>query len=36
MANLKSVFYVSVGLALKGKDKVKKTARKFVANDLSL
>ncbi|MDR0618128.1 MAG: hypothetical protein LBG23_05175 [Endomicrobium sp.] len=30
MANLKSVFYVSVGLALKGKEKVEKVAKKFV------
>jgi polyhydroxyalkanoate synthesis regulator phasin len=30
MANLKSVFYVTVGLALKGKEKVEKVAKKFV------
>jgi polyhydroxyalkanoate synthesis regulator phasin len=33
MANLKSVFYVSVGLALKGKEKVEKVARKFVKDN---
>jgi polyhydroxyalkanoate synthesis regulator phasin len=33
MTNLKSVFYVSVGLALKGKEKVEKVARKFVKDN---
>ncbi|MDR1417841.1 MAG: hypothetical protein LBI80_01565 [Endomicrobium sp.] len=33
MANLKSVFYVTVGLALKGKEKVEKVARKFVKDN---
>lgn len=33
MANLKSVFYASVGLALKGKEKVKKAAQEFVKDN---
>ncbi|MDR2395152.1 MAG: hypothetical protein LBD57_00820 [Endomicrobium sp.] len=30
MANLKSMFHITVGLALKGKEKVEEVARKFV------
>lgn len=33
MANLKSMFYVSVGVALKGKEKVEKVAKKFVKDN---
>jgi polyhydroxyalkanoate synthesis regulator phasin len=33
MANLKSVFYTSIGLALKGKKKVEQAAKRFVRDN---
>jgi polyhydroxyalkanoate synthesis regulator phasin len=33
MANLKTVFYAGIGLALKGKKKVEEVAKKFVENN---